>query len=77
MLGLSYLFLNYNLQAIHGQRLPWNNLTSRFMSRFGFRDTGVVPRYMMYENTLTDCVVSSLLREDFESYARKSLLELA
>jgi hypothetical protein len=77
MLGLAYLFHTFKLTAIHGQRNIRNALTARFMSKFGFRDTGVIPRFLMdwvppadipVRGKLVSCVVNSLLREDFEAY---------
>jgi hypothetical protein len=44
------------------------------MRRFGFRDDGVVPKYMMKGDRLVSAVVSSCLREDFERYVEEKLV---
>lgn len=75
MLGLAYIFVEFDLIAIHGVRYPNNELTARFMARFGFRETGRVPRYQpnAIGTRLTDGVVSSLFIEDFATYVEKRL----
>jgi RimJ/RimL family protein N-acetyltransferase len=78
MLGLAYFFTTYNLTAIHGQRYSTNALTARFMSQFGFRDTGLLPRFLGHvDGTIRDCALSTLLREDFVKYVMEQLLTLA
>jgi hypothetical protein len=77
MLGLAYLFSQFRLLAVHGQRTISNRLAARYMARFGARDMGTIPYYMLQDGKLVSCTVSTLLRTDFESYTRKQLLSLA
>jgi RimJ/RimL family protein N-acetyltransferase len=74
MLALCYLFHEFKFSCIHGIRYTENELTARFMRRFGFRDDGVVPKYMMKGDRLVSAVVSSCLREDFERYVEEKLV---
>lgn len=76
LLGLSFLFQEFGLKAIHGIRYQENLLTAKFMSGFGFRETGRVPRYMMQDGKLVPGVVTSLLREEFEAVAALHLVQL-
>ena len=84
MLGLAYLFHTFKLSAIHGQRNIRNALTAKFTGKFGFRDTGIVPRFLMdwtpmgniHNGKLVSCVVNSLLREDFETYVTEQFRSL-
>lgn len=75
MLGLSFFFQELGLVAIHGTRYPDNTLTERFMSQFGFKRTGLIPRYQLKNGHLVDGIVTSLLREDFEAYVERFLVE--
>jgi len=68
MLGLAYLFNEFQLVAIHGNRFKDNVLTAKFMAKFGFRDVGEVPRFQVSGKELVPMVLSTLLREDFEAY---------
>jgi len=77
MLGLAYLFSQFRLLAVHGQRYAGHRLAARYMAKFGARDVGTIPHYMMQDGKLVSCTVSTLLRTDFEQYCRKSLLSLA
>lgn len=74
-LGISYLFEAFKLSHLHGIRYSDNKLTARWMARFGFRDVGVVPNYMLRPSTgeLTDATVSTLAREEFESRLSETL----
>jgi hypothetical protein len=77
MLGLAYFFTTYNLVAIHGQRYSANTLTARFLSQFGFQDTGLLPRFLgHHDGQIRDCALSTLLREDFVKYVIEQLLTL-
>src|SRR5437588_3452336 len=76
MLGLAYFFLEYALGAVHSVRYCWNDLTARFVRRYGFRDVGTIPRYMLEDGKLVPAVASSLLVEDFEFYVERKLVEL-
>ena len=77
MLSIGYLFHELNLQALHGQRYATNVLTARYMNQFGSRDVGRIPKFIVSEGKLQDCIVSTLLREDFEAYCERQLLSLA
>ena len=71
-LGLAYLFGEFHLAAIHGVRYRENVLTARFCRKFGFRDLGTIPYYMVRESDgeLVEGVASTLDRKDFESRLR-------
>lgn len=75
MLGLSTLFVELNVNAIHGQRYQENSLTAKFMRRFGFEDCGTMKRAIMKDGKLVGATVSSLMREDFEAYCERELLK--
>jgi len=79
MLSLAYMFTAYNVTAIHGQRYSTNSLTARFSAQFGFRDTGLLPRFLSHYDgeSIRDCTLSTLLREDFVKYVMEQLLTLA
>ena len=70
VLGIAMLFVEGDVLAIHGVRYQSNVLTAKFMSKFGFKDYGVIPRFLMRRGKLVDAVVSSLSREDFEDNLR-------
>jgi hypothetical protein len=74
MLALCYFFKEFSLCAIHGVRYVENRSTARFMRRFGFKDDGIVPKYMLKGDKLVSAVVSSCLREDFEHYVEEKLI---
>lgn len=74
MLGIAYMFNEWNLAAIHGISYVENRLTRAYMRRFGFVQTGFVPRYQFQNGTLVPGVVTSLLKEDFERYVEHQLL---
>lgn len=76
MLGLTILFQNYGLVAIHGTRYLDNTLTARFVARFGFRQVGEIPFYQLRGEKLVPAVVTTLLRSDFEVLAGKWLEEM-
>lgn len=67
-LGLAYLFAEFSLSAILGQRYSDNVLTARWLRQFGFRDVATVPQLIWNQATglLEPCVVSILEREEFE-----------
>ena len=75
MLGLALLFEQFKLVAVHGTRYESNTLTARFMAQFGFEQTGNLPRYQLKDGVLVSGIVTSLLREDFEEYVKRFLLE--
>jgi RimJ/RimL family protein N-acetyltransferase len=74
MLGLAYLFKEFDLQAIHGIRFRENLLTAKFMAKFGFKQVGEIPYYQVKGTKLVPGVVSTLLRTDFEEYVKAFLL---
>ena len=75
MLGLAYMFKEFNVIAIHGNRYKDNVLTAKFMGRFGFKDVGDIPRFQVRGTKLVSMVLSTLLREDFEEYVKQFLVE--
>lgn len=74
MLGLAYLFTEFKLLAIIGNRYPDNLLTARFMAQFGFKECGSVPRFQLRGAKLVPMVVSALMIEDFEAYVEEWLV---
>lgn len=75
ILGLAYLFQEFDLVAVHGNRYADNVLTAKFMSRFGFKDCGEIPRFQLRGKKLVSMLASTLLREDFEAYVDQWLAE--
>lgn len=65
-LGIAVLFSELALLSLHGIRYSGNDLTAKFMERFGFRDVGTIPHYMMRRGKLVEGVVSTLSRDRFE-----------
>lgn len=74
MLGLAYLFKEFSLEAVIGNRYIDNVLTAKFMSRFGFNDCGEIPCFQLRGTKLVPMVVSALLRADFEECVKQFLL---
>lgn len=75
MLGLSYLFQEFDLKAIHGTRYRDNVLAWNFTKQFGFKEIGEIPHYQLRKGKLVPGVVTSLLRGDFERYVENWLVE--
>jgi len=75
MLGLAYFFKEFDLRAIIGNRYRENVLTAKFMEKFGFKDCGEVPRFQLQGTKLVPMLISALLREDFEEYVKRFLVE--
>lgn len=75
VLGLSLLFVELKLIAIHGTRFESNTLAGRFMQRFGFQDIGTLPHYHLKDGKLVPTVISTLSRADFEKIAEKVVVE--
>jgi hypothetical protein len=75
MLGLAYIFKEFDLRAIIGNRYTDNTLTAKFMGRFGFKDCGEIPCFQLRGTKLVPLVVSALMREDFEQYVADFLVE--
>jgi hypothetical protein len=75
MLGLAYIFKEFDLCAIIGNRYTDNTLTAKFMGRFGFKDCGEIPCFQLRGTKLVPLVVSALMREDFEQYVADFLVE--
>jgi len=69
-LGISVLFVEGDVLAIHGIRYETNSLTAKFMARFGFKDVGTIPMYFLRRGKLVGAVVSTLSREKFEENLR-------
>lgn len=74
MLGLAYLFQEFDLRAVHGTRFVENVLATKFMDQFGMKVVGEVPSYQLKGDKLVPGVVSSLLRADFEAYVEDFLV---
>lgn len=82
MLGLAYLFHTYNLKAIHGQRYTRNALTANYTGKFGFRDMGTIPYFLLDrrdgkdygEAQLVPCTVTTLTRDDFNTYIQNQFI---
>lgn len=75
MLGLTYMFNEWGLHAIHGTRFEENLLTARFMAQFGFKEDGRIPKYQLRDGKLVPAIVTTLMREDFEKYVENWLVE--
>lgn len=74
ILGITFLFMELGVEVIHGMRYRDNDLTAQFLKKFGFRDVGIHPRWMLKRGKLVDGVSSSLLKEDFEACVEKFLI---
>lgn len=74
-MGIALLFQELDVLAVHGIRYADNELTARYMARFGFRDTGRLPQYMMKRGKLVEAVTSTLSRETFEAKLEQRALE--
>lgn len=75
ILGLTALFQEFNLVAIHGIRYEENLLTERFVSQFGFKETGRIPHYQLKDGKLVPGIVTTLLRSEFEEFLEKWLAD--
>ena len=75
MLGLAYIFKEFDLKAIIGNRYTDNTLTAKFMGKFGFKDCGEIPFFQLRGTKLVPMVVSALTREDFEQYVEDFLVK--
>lgn len=81
MLGLCLLFNKYRLLSLHGQAYSHNRLTTRFMSKFGFRETGLIPSFLPERKPdgsiqLTDCRMLTLTKKTLEEYVTRQFLDL-
>lgn len=74
-LGIAVLFQELDVISVHGVRYADNELTARFMAKFGFKDVGTLPNYMMRAGKLTAATLSTLPREVFEQVVEKMVLE--
>jgi RimJ/RimL family protein N-acetyltransferase len=72
-LGIAALFQEMQLLALHGSRFETNDLTAKFMQRFGFRDVATLPAQMTRKGKLVSAVISTLPREVFEAYLERQL----
>ena len=76
MLGLAYLFNEFQIKAIHGTRFEENTLTAKFVEQFGFKQVGRIPDYQIgKDGKLVPAIISTLLREDFEAYVEQFLVD--
>jgi hypothetical protein len=75
MLGLAYFFVELQLEAILGVRYSGNVSSASFVRRYGMRDCGVIPKYMLRDGKLVSGVVSILERPVFERYVEDELVE--
>lgn len=75
MLGLALTFHALNYSVLRGIRYSTNDLTSRWSSRFGFRDLCELPMYLLHNGDLVSAVASQLMREDFEKYVQRKLVD--
>lgn len=77
-LGLSFLFKEFRLAAIHGTRFADNHLTARWAGKFGFRDVGHLPTSMYRYTTgdLAAMTVSTLSRQTFSDLLRQILIDV-
>lgn len=69
VMGLAYLFREYDLKAIHGLAYKDNQLTIRFCARFGFKAWGEIPDYHLDGSKLVPAIGTTLTRGDFEEVA--------
>ena len=76
MLGLAYFFFTLSLSAIHGVGYASNGISANFMRRFGFKDIGRIPRYLLWNGRLVDALAMSLSLEDFTAFTEAKLVEL-
>ena len=75
MLGLAYFFVELQLEAILGVRYSGNVSSASFVRRYGMRDCGVIPKYMLRDGKLVSGTVSILERSDFERYVENELVK--
>lgn len=76
VLGITVIFQELDVLSIHGVRYADNDFTAHFMRRFGFRDVGTLPNYMMKRGKLVDGVISTLSRETFEAKVEAMISEV-
>lgn len=76
MLSAAYFFASFGLTALHGQRYSHNDVSSRWLARYGGRSVGPIPRFLLLGEELIDMYIDTILREDFEVYVNQ-LLESA
>jgi hypothetical protein len=75
VLGLSYFFREFQLQAIMGERYATNERAARFMKQFGFRDVGALSKYLVRDGKLVAGILSECLPNEFETCAETILAE--
>ena len=75
ILGISALFVEMQLKVLHGSRFETNDLTAKYMQRFGFRDVATLPAQMTRGGKLVSGVMSTLPREVFEQVVERMVLE--
>ena len=75
ILGISQIFGELKVKSIHGVRYTANEMTARYMARFGFKDVGTLPDYMLRRGKIVPAVLSTLSRAEFERNLEKRVLE--
>ena len=75
MLGIAVLFQELDVISVHGVRYAENELTARFLAKFGFKDVGTLPNYMVRDGKLAAATLSTLDRSTFESVVERMVLE--
>lgn len=73
-LGLAFLFREFDLSQMHGQRYPENHFTARWMDRFGFRDLCMMPKLLIRGESLVGCIISTCSRADFVARLEEKIL---
>lgn len=74
LLGIAILFQELDILSLHGMRYASNDLTAKLMGKFGFKDVGTIPNYMMRGKELVAGTVSTLSRETFEENVGQRML---
>ena len=75
MLAGVYFFHEFGLLTLQGQSLPSNALTRKFLSQYGTRDVGILPKFLFNGREMLDSYQSCLDRNTFADYCRKVLLD--
>lgn len=66
MLGIGYWMNTLKIDVLHGFTLKDNHLARNFSRRFGFKEVGILPKFLYRQGELTDATVVMLDRETFE-----------
>lgn len=73
MLAGIYLFHAFGLLTLQGESLAGNQLTRRFLAKFGTKTTGIIPKFLFHNGVMVDCYISCLHRSDLAAYVRREL----